>query len=65
DIRIFIGFANYYRRFIQYFSRIAAPLNRLTERKGDIAKGGQKQRNKESVKINLPPEAKQSFLKLK
>ena len=29
DIQAFIGFANFYRRFIQGFSRIAAPLTSL------------------------------------
>ena len=29
DIQVFIGFANFYRRFIQGFSRIAAPLTSL------------------------------------
>ncbi len=26
DIQVFLGFANFYRRFIQGFSRLAAPL---------------------------------------
>ena len=29
DIQVFIGFANFYRRFIQGFSRIAAPLTSM------------------------------------
>ena len=29
DIQVFIGFANFYRRFIQGFSRIVAPLTLL------------------------------------
>lgn len=29
DIQVFLGFANFYRRFIQGFSRIAAPLNSM------------------------------------
>ena len=29
DIQVFIGFANFYRRFIRGFSRIAAPLTSL------------------------------------
>ena len=33
DIRSFLGLANYYRRFVQGFAKIASPLNMLT-RKG-------------------------------
>ena len=29
DIQVFIGFANFYQRFIRGFSRIAAPLTLL------------------------------------
>ena len=29
DIRRFLGFVNYYRRFIEGFSKIARPLNNL------------------------------------
>ena len=32
EVQQFLGFANYYRRFIQDFSQIAKPLHRLTER---------------------------------
>ena len=30
EIRSFLGFARYYRRLIQDFSRLAAPMTRLT-----------------------------------
>ena len=29
DIRVFLGFANFYRQFIQGFSRLAAPLTSI------------------------------------
>ena len=32
DVRGFLGFANFYRRFIKDFARIARPLNNLTRK---------------------------------
>ncbi|KAI3776510.1 hypothetical protein L1987_46295 [Smallanthus sonchifolius] len=32
EIRSFLGLAGYYRRFIQYFSKIASPLTKLTQK---------------------------------
>lgn len=32
DVKRFVAFANYYRRFIRLFAEIAAPLNRLTRK---------------------------------
>ena len=32
EVQQFLGLANYYRRFIQNFAIIAAPLHKLTER---------------------------------
>ena len=31
-IRSFLGLARYYRRFIEYFSRLAAPMKKLTQK---------------------------------
>ena len=32
DIRIFLGLAGYYRRFVEGFSSIASPLTRVTQK---------------------------------
>ena len=32
EIRSFLGLAGYYRRFIEDFSRLAAPMTRLTRK---------------------------------
>jgi len=32
DVRKFLGFANYYRRFIKDFARVARPINVLTRK---------------------------------
>ena len=32
EIRSFLGFTRYYKRFIKNFSRIAAPMTRLTRK---------------------------------
>ena len=53
DIQVFLGFANFYWRFIQVFSRIAAPLSSMLKiskctefktrpRKGGVKVGGSK-----------------------
>ena len=34
DIQVFIGFANFYRRFIQSFNKIAAPLTSMLKTTG-------------------------------
>ena len=35
DVQSFLGFANFYRRFIYSYNKIAAPLTRLTHK--DVA----------------------------
>jgi hypothetical protein len=65
DIRIFIGFMNYYRRFISNFSKLALPLTKLTQKGPNAARGGHAQRKEESQMIDLGPEGDQAFLRLK
>ncbi|WMV23780.1 hypothetical protein MTR67_017165 [Solanum verrucosum] len=36
EIQSFLGLAGYYRRFVQDFSKIAAPLTKLTQKKCEI-----------------------------
>jgi hypothetical protein len=65
DIRVFIGFMNYYRRFIEGFSKIALPLTKLTQKGPGAARGGHAQRREESQGINLGKEGEQAFQNLK
>ena len=62
DVMSFLGFANFYRKFIEGYSRIAAPLINLT--KGSQHRKGSRhyvQKNK----FTLTKDAKDAFQKLK
>ena len=50
EVRSFLGLAGYYRRFVKDFSKIAAPLTRLTQK---------------NVKFNWSDRCKEHFLLLK
>jgi RNase H-like domain found in reverse transcriptase len=50
DIQVFLGFANFYRRFIKGYSKITAPLTNLTRKE---------------VKFKWSPEAEDTFSSLK
>jgi RNase H-like domain found in reverse transcriptase/Reverse transcriptase (RNA-dependent DNA polymerase)/Integrase zinc binding domain/Chromo (CHRromatin Organisation MOdifier) domain len=50
DTLVFLGFANFYRRFIKNYSKIAAPLTNLTRKE---------------VKFKWSPEAEEAFSSLK
>jgi hypothetical protein len=65
DIRIFIGFMNYYRRFIKNFSRIVLPLTNLTKKESGQARGGPVMKREERQHLNLSEEAKEAFAQLK
>jgi hypothetical protein len=65
DIRVFIGFMNYYRRFIAGFSRLALPLTKLTQKTPNSARGGHAQRKEESQSIQLGADGEKAFQLLK
>lgn len=56
EIQVFLGFANFYRRFIYAYSRIAAPFSNLL-------RGTQK--GKQVGKFEMTEEAREAFQKLK
>jgi hypothetical protein len=58
---VFIGFINYYRRFIKGFSRIVLPLTLLIKKEPRQAWGGPTIRREESVTLKLLEEVKQAF----
>jgi hypothetical protein len=61
DIRVFIGFINYYRRFIAGFSKLALPLTKLTQKGPGAARGSHAQRKEESHAIDLGAEGDKAF----
>ena len=55
EVRSFLGFVNYYRRFIPNFSKVAKPLNTLLQN----LEGTSNQKKK--FKVNWGPEQKEAF----
>jgi transposase InsO family protein len=58
DVQVFIGFANFYRRFIEGFSRIVTPLTDLTRKTERHKKGKGKQdpRARQARSVSPPME---------
>ena len=56
DVRQFLGFTNYYRKFIKHYAVVANPLNKLIS--GENAK-------KKNKKVEWTQECEESFQKLK
>src|SRR5258708_20672104 len=50
DVQSFIGFVNFYRRFIHNFSKIARPLHVLTRKSKDWSWGAAKQQAFDALK---------------
>jgi len=50
DVRKFLGLANYYRRFVKDFAKLAQPLNNLTRKKEKWKWGNEQQEAFERLK---------------
>ena len=75
ELKSFLGFAGYYRRFIEHYSQIAKPLNELTQLYEPVRKRGRGASKKTPPKVkttkrpspytefgdNWTPECQQSF----
>nr|GFA25577.1 putative reverse transcriptase domain-containing protein [Tanacetum cinerariifolium] len=53
EIRQFLGFAGYYRRFIEEFSKITKPMTKLTQKKVKFEWGRQTRRNVSTVEAEV------------
>src|SRR5258708_19004843 len=54
DVQSFIGFMNFYQRFIHDFSEIACPLHMLTQKSKDCSWGAAKQQAFHPLKTSTP-----------
>lgn len=61
DVQSFVGFCNFYRKFIKHYSKIAAGLHGLTQGPNAHKKGS----NKKEEGFVFTSEAQQSFARLK
>ena len=53
EVRNFLGLAGYYRRFVEGFSRIAAPLTRLTRKNVKFEWNEECEKNSQELKRRL------------
>ena len=59
EVRSFLGFVNYYRRFIPNFSKVAKPLNKLLQNLEETPS------QKKKFKVHWEPEQQEAFETLK
>ena len=65
DIQVFLGFANFYWRFIQGFSKIAAPLPSILKTTTSSPADGERTPKSPGNSNSLTPEAKLAFSRLR
>lgn len=62
ELHSFLGFASYYRRFVEGFAKLAAPLHKLV---AEVARSQSKQGQKQDLGLVGTPQSEESFEGLK
>ena len=65
QLRQFLGFVGYYRRFIQHFAKIVAPLNALLQGHGTAQKQKRKRKGNKPVKWQWTEREEEAFQTVK
>jgi len=62
DLRSFLGFASYYRRYVPKFAQVAGPLHKVV---AELGSGGSNRTTRKQIGNLLTPECKAAFDHLK